>query len=54
MMQLEFDDDGDGVVTLDEFTDKCCNNPGMMAEPVAPPSPLSFVFSSVSSVLHSA
>jgi Ca2+-binding EF-hand superfamily protein len=32
MMQLEFDEDGDGTVTLDEFTDKVCNSPGLMAE----------------------
>ena len=32
MMQLEFDDDGDGAVTLTEFEDKCTNSPGIMSE----------------------
>lgn len=32
MMQLEFDEDGDGAVTQQEFEDKCTNSPGIMAE----------------------
>ena len=32
ILRLEFDRDGDGVVTLDEFIDRCCNQQGMMAE----------------------
>lgn len=32
ILRLEFDRDGDGVVTLDEFLDRCCNHQGMMAE----------------------
>jgi len=32
ILRLEFDRDGDGVVTLAEFMGRCCNQQGMMAE----------------------
>ena len=31
MIRLEFDDDGDGVVTEEEFLTKCCDEQGVMA-----------------------